>query len=115
MPIKSGEITVYEHKSSNIVFYKMIDKNFSGKTDRIKVKAPSKLLSQYPIQNAILPYSLYDIKVKAKGYVDALILGVQVFPYEIAIQKILMIKLPIGSKQGEITNVIVIPPNTLVQ
>ena len=115
MPIKSGEITVYEHKSSNIVFYKMIDKNFSGKTDRIKVKAPSKLLSQYPIQNAILPYSLYDIKVKAKGYVDALILGVQVFPYEIAIQKILMIKLPIGSKQGEITNVIVIPTNTLVQ
>ena len=115
MPIKSGEITVYEHKSSNIVFYKMIDKNFSGKTDRIKVKAPSKLLSQYPIQNAILPYSLYDIKVKAKGYVDALILGVQVFPYEIAIQKILMIKLPIGSKQGEITNVIVIPPNTLVR
>ena len=115
MPIKSGEITVYEHKSSNIVFYKMIDKNFSGKTDRIKVKAPSKLLSQYPIQNAILPYSLYDIKVKAKGYVDALILGVQVFPYEIAIQKILMIKLPIGSKQGEITNVIVIPPNKLVQ
>lgn len=115
MPIKSEEITVYEHKSSNIVFYKMIDKNFSGKTDRIKVKAPSKLLSQYPIQNAILPYSLYDIKVKAKGYVDALILGVQVFPYEIAIQKILMIKLPIGSKQGEITNVIVIPPNTLVQ
>ena len=114
MPIKSGEITVYEHKSSNIVFYKMIDKNFSGKTDRIKVKAPSKLLSQYPIQNAILPYSLYDIKVKAKGYVDALILGVQVFPYEIAIQKILMIKLPIGSKQGEITNVIVIPPNTWV-
>lgn len=114
MPIKSGEITVYEHKSSNIVFYKMIDKNFSGKTDRIKLKAPSKLLSQYPIQNAILPYSLYDIKVKAKGYVDALILGVQVFPYEIAIQKILMIKLPIGSKQGEITNVIVIPPNTLV-
>ena len=53
--------------------------------------------------------------MKAKGYVDALILGVQVFPYEIAIQKILMIKLPIGSKQGEITNVIVIPPNTLVQ
>lgn len=114
-PIKSGEITVYEHKSPNIVFYKMIDEKFLGKTDKIKVKAPSKSLSQYPVKHGILPYSLYDIKVKAKGYINSLIIGVQVFPYETAIQKILMLKLPQGVKQGEMTNVIVIPPNTLVQ
>lgn len=114
-PIKNGEITIYEHKKPNIVFYKMIDYNFLGKTDKVKVKAPSKSLSDYPVQNGILPYSLYDVKVKAKGYVDSLIIGIQVFPYETAIQKVLLVKLPKGIKQGEMTNIIVIPPNTLVQ
>ena len=113
-PLKSGEIIVYKHKSPDIVFYKKIDKNFLGKTEKIKVQAPDKSLSDYPVQNNKLPYSLYDVKVKSKGYIDSLIIGVQVFPQVTAIQRINMMVLPKGVKEGTMTNIIVIPPHSLV-
>ena len=113
-PIKSGEIIIYKHKSPDIVFYKEIDETFLGKTEKIKVEAPDKSLSDYPVQNGKLPYSLYDVKVKAKGYIDSLIIGVQVFPQVTAIQRINMMVLPKGVKEGTMTNIIVIPPHSLV-
>ncbi len=113
-PLKSGEIIIYKYKSPNIVFYKEIDKNFSGKTQRIKVQAPDKSLSEYPVQNGKLPYSLYDVKIKSKGYIDSLIIGVQVFPQVTAVQRVYMMVLPKGVEEGSMTNIIVIPPNTLV-
>lgn len=114
-PLKRGEIIIYKHKKTDIVFYKEMDEKFSGKTEKIRVEAPDKSLSDYPMQNGKLPYSLYDVKVKSKGYMDSLIIGVQVFPRITAIQRVNMMVLPQGVKEGTMTNIIVIPPNTLVQ
>lgn len=113
-PIRNGELIIYKHNSFDIVYYKKLNTTFLGKTEKIKLEAPNKSLSDYPVKEGILPYSLYDIKVKVNGYIDSLIMGVQIFPDETAIQDILMMKLPNGVKQGEMTNIIVIPPNELV-
>lgn len=113
-PLKNGEIIIYKYKSPEIVYYKKIDESFLGKTEKIKVQAPDKSLSDYPVQDGKLPYSLYDVKVKSKGYIDSLIVGVQVFPRVTAIQRVNMMVLPKGVKEGTMTSIIVIPPHALV-
>lgn len=111
-PIKNCTVVISRTINGSIVFEKTLYSDESGKTEIIEVDAPPKELSQTP-QTKILPYDIYDISVKAEGYVETLIQGVQVFSEITAIQKVDMQPLEEGKTyQGK--NVIIITPNQLV-
>ena len=112
--VNDGKINIYKGKSGEHIYMQYINENFSGETKSIPVETPSKELSQHPIPPGILPYEPYDVTVTATGYIDTIVRGVQAFPGVIAIQKIIMYPLPPGVKQGSISNIIIIPPPTLL-
>lgn len=113
--LNHGKIKIFKSKDGQQIYTEDINENFSGETKSIPVEAPSKELSQHPIiPPGVLPYEPYDVTVTAQGYIDSIIRGVQAFPGVIAIQKVIMYPLPPGVQQGSITNIIVIPPPTLL-
>lgn len=112
--ISQGKINIYKSKSGENIYRQYINKSFSGETKPIPVETPSKELSQHPLPPGILPYEPYDVTVQVIGYIDTIVRGVQAFPDVTAIQRITMYPLPPGAKQGSITNIIVIPPPTLL-
>jgi len=81
----------------------------SGQTPVTPLEAPPITYSQSPSNNT--PYSLYDVKVEANGYVSQVIKGCQVYPTQLAIQQCKMKKKG-TTRQGE--ELILILPNTLV-
>ena len=63
-----------------------------GLTPKISLPAPMRSLSESP--GALIPYSLYNIDVFKKGYIDLLFTGVAVFDGITSVQPAVMIPLP---------------------
>lgn len=80
----------------------------SGNTDVINLAAPPLEYSMEPSE--LQPYSEYSIQVKAEGYIDYVVAGIEVLPNETSIQDVELIEK--DSDQNQIQDV-VIPANTL--
>lgn len=85
-----------------------------GRTMVVQVETPS-IDRSLNKENTEIPYALVNIKIVAEGYADLLIKGVQVLPFEKAIQIANLIKSPLSRETTEpnveLEEVINIPPN----
>ncbi len=82
----------------------------SGLTAQTELNAPPPEYSQRPSKN--IPYSLYDLRVEAPGYVPLMIRGCQIYPERTALQICNMTKQQRGENRQE--GIIDILANTLV-
>lgn len=97
----SGQIG--ESKEVNLVT------NSSGESQTIELDAPPLEYSQEPSQP--MPYSLYDLRVEARGFQVLVINGIQIFPGQTAIQQCRLIEN--NNRRSYRADVINISPNTL--
>lgn len=89
----------------------IITTDSSGQTSTLELEAPPLENSMKPSNN--MPYSLYDVEVKVKGYRDIVVIGCQIYPDTLAIQTCRI--MPITQKrQVSEREIINIEPNTLV-
>lgn len=89
---------------------KVLRSDSSGITGELELTAPPLEYSQTPTDN--LPYSLYDIRIEADGFVPQFIEGCQVFPDVVALQQSNLI--PQATRQVQAEQTIIVEPNTLV-
>lgn len=105
IPLDQCKISVTPKTGGKVV---NISTDSSGQSQIITLEAPSLELSQNPSNE--LPYSLYDLLVERDGFQPISIKGVQVFPTQVAFQKVNMAEIGVRSTRE---NTIVIQPNTL--
>lgn len=99
-PIAGGRVVV--SKDGEILYDVFTDE--AGQTIEMELEAPP---IEYSIaENEPQPYSTYDIKITADGYIDVIINGAQIFADRVALQRVLMIT-------GEGQETINVPPPVL--
>lgn len=96
---------------NNEEYHLVTDEN--GHTPLLELSAPSVDATLTP-SYAGLPYGMYQAEIKADGYTDVLITGIQLFAQQVAIQPVEMIPHP-ATQQGAETESFVIPKNALLQ
>lgn len=87
--------------------------NSEGKTPLIDVPTPP-IERSLNADNTLIPYTLINIAVQADGYEEFIIKGVQILPYQIAVQICPLREAPATreKQQGiQIQEIIIIPPN----
>ncbi len=89
-PISGGNIFIIESTAIDFDKGKVLTTDDCGVSKTQSVTTPDKSVSENSASTEV-PYALYDIYVRVKGYRDAAVEGVQVFPDVISIQKIEMI------------------------
>lgn len=76
-PIKNAKVTISKHIGDNYFISKVTMTDESGKTQPLEIPTPSKELSQNP--NNPTPFSSYDVRIEASGYVTTDIFQIPVF------------------------------------
>lgn len=114
VPVSGGNIFIL--KSTSVEFDKgrILTTDSSGITKILEVDTPDIELSKNKDSEQI-PYSVYDLYVRATGYKDAVVEGVQVFPNEVSIQQVEMIP---TTKEREFLEELehnYIPPHQLIE
>ena len=110
VPVDNCSVTIETSSdTSDVLSTKSLSTDISGLTNIVELNAPPVEYSMNPSDN--LPYSLYDIYIKREGFEDVAIKGVQVFPGEVAYQKVNLIKK--NNNRASRADVILILPNTL--
>lgn len=114
LPVSGGNIFIL--KSTSVDFDKghILTTDSSGITKILEVDTPDIELSKNKDSDQI-PYSVYDLYVRAPGYKDAVVEGVQVFSNEVSIQQIEMIP---TTKEREFLEELehnYIPPHQLIE
>lgn len=87
-PIRDAKITIASTGTPNQPIEE-ITTDSSGKSERLTLDAPPLEYSMSPSDNQ--PYSEYNLKISAEGYLDFIISGIQILPGELALQNISMI------------------------
>lgn len=87
-PIRDAKITIASTGTPNQPIEE-ITTDSSGKSERLTLDAPPLEYSMAPSDNQ--PYSEYNLKISAEGYLDFIISGIQILPGELALQNISMI------------------------
>lgn len=114
VPVSGGNIFIL--KSTSVDFDKghILTTDSSGITKILEVDTPDIELSKNKDSEQI-PYSVYDLYVRAPGYKDAVVEGVQVFSNEVSIQQVEMIP---TTKEREFLEELehnYIPPHQLIE
>ncbi len=114
VPVSGGNIFIL--KSTSVDFDKghILTTDSSGITKILEVDTPDIELSKNKDSDQI-PYSVYDLNVRAPGYKDAVVEGVQVFSNEVSIQQVEMIP---TTKEREFLEELehnYIPPHQLIE
>lgn len=114
VPVSGGNIFIL--KSTSVDFDKghILTTDSSGITKILEVDTPDIELSKNKDSDQI-PYSVYDLYIRAPGYKDAVVEGVQVFSNEVSIQQIEMIP---TTKEREFLEELehnYIPPHQLIE
>ncbi len=114
VPVSGGNIFVLKSTSVDFDKGQILTTDSSGVTKILEVDTPDIQLSE-DMNSKQIPYAVYDLYVRAPGYKDAVVEGVQVFPKEVSIQQIEMIP---TSKEREFLEELehnYIPPHQLVE
>ena len=115
IPVPNAKVTISnanEGESTGLQPTTLIT-DIEGRTMVLQMETPS-IDRSLNKDNTQIPYALVNIKVVADGYVDLLINGVQVLPFEKAIQVANLIKSPLSretEQNVELEEIINIPPN----
>ena len=107
LPINNGSITVTNQRGET-VFYDFITAVNSGITRTAVLEAPPKSISLNSGESTPLPYSLFNIDVRAEGNYRMRITGVQVFDGTTASLPIDLIPLPQGETDPDSEEIILI-------
>jgi len=105
LPVPNARITIFN--GDNILYELVTDE--SGISEIVPLEAPAHELTLDPNYNGI-PYSICDVKAEAKGFVTAVIHGVEILDTETSILPIDMIP---QLEEGK-TNEYFTPPHNLV-
>lgn len=110
IPVDSCKVTINPSEGNQVVAPSGIslETDSIGLTSPIELSAPPLEYSQEPSDK--IPYSIYDVNVERKGFQDVLIRGVQVFPVQMALQRVNLIE--IGNRASRAETIIILP-NTL--
>ncbi len=114
VPVPEGNIFVLKSTSVDFDKGQILSTDSSGITNLLEVDAPDIQLSESANSDQV-PYSVYDLYVRAPGYKDAAVEGVQVFPNEVSIQQIEMIPTAKEREFLEELEYNYIPPHQLVE
>lgn len=90
LPVSGGNIFIIESTAIDFDNGKILTTDDQGICKTQIVTTPDRSISENSAATEV-PYALYDIYVRAKGYRDAAVEGVQVFSEVVSIQKIEMI------------------------
>ena len=107
LPINNGSITV-RNLNNETVFYEFLNLASSGVSRTATLETPSLALSLQSEQDKGLPYSLYNVSVRAEGNYRMEIEGVQMFEGQTAQLPIELVPLPEGTSSPDDVEMIVI-------
>lgn len=85
-PVKNAEVTVFTGSPEDMQIVGTAVTDESGKTEKIELSAPPRSLSQQS-GSAALPYALYNMMVKADGFLDNIHLNIPVFRGVTSVQR----------------------------
>lgn len=114
VPVSGGNIFILKSTSVDFDKGRILSTDSSGITKMLEVDTPDIELSKSEYSEQI-PYSVYDLYVRAPGYKDVVVEGIQVFPNEVSIQQVEMIP---TSKEREFLEELehnYIPPHQLIE
>lgn len=114
VPVSGGNIFILKSTSVDFDKGRILTTDSSGITKILEVDTPDIELSKNKDSEQI-PYSVYDLYVRAPGYKDVVVEGVQVFPNEVSIQQVEMIP---TTKEREFLEELehnYIPPHQLIE
>lgn len=106
-PIANAQIEIADTGNPNQVL-EVVETDSSGFTDSVTLSAPPLEFSMEPSDNQ--PYAEYNVRVRASGYEQEIISGVQIFSGERGNQRIL---LQPQTQPADVYNPIAIGPHTL--
>lgn len=90
LPLASGNVTLYDGIT-----------DISGLTDKVRLPAPSRELSQSPGGNKALPYAEYSVYVEHPDYVRSVFTNIPVFSGVESIQPVRMLAKVEGTSEPE--------------
>lgn len=108
VPIRDASLTLSSADDADISPLTLTS-NTSGLTEIVSLPAPNVEYS-FNSDQAIRPYSIYNLSVTADGYESVLIEGIEILPGELALQQIVMNPMEIAEQEEE---TFLIPPHTL--
>lgn len=97
-PIKNAQVTIFKELNEQRENMITVLTDESGRTEPIYLSAPDKQLS-LESENNVLPYSEYNVEIKAEGYVDTIFLNVPVFEGITSLQRANMLLLETAGEQ----------------
>ncbi len=114
MPVSGGNIFIIESAAIEFEDGKILTTDECGISKVVTVNTPDRSVGENPASKDV-PYSSYDIYIRAKGYRDVAIEGIHIFPDIISIQNVEMIptkKERVFMEEAEFT---FIPPHKLLE
>ena len=111
LPVPDGIVTVQKIHMGEVIFKEELPVDESGKTEVLQLETPDVDLSLHP--SFRVPYETYMVEARAIGYIPTRVTGVQVFPNNLALQRIEMVPLPAQNSQEDLENIYEIPPHVM--
>ncbi len=98
-PIEGVRVTISETGENNTASVIAVAKtDSSGKTERIRVKAPPKYLSERP-GAAEPPFAAYNLETELDGYYTVSNIGIPVYPGVTSVQPVAMVPLEFSESE----------------
>lgn len=113
IPIANANVTIVRSGGGPREQVTTLTTNAEGQTATMELDAPP-IDRSLDINNELIPYSLYDVRVIVPGYDELLIVGCQILPDQTALQVCNMIPSSINRETGEVETeyrIIEIPDN----
>lgn len=85
-PVKNAEVTVFTGSPENMQVVGTAVTDESGKTGKFELAAPPRSLSQQS-GSAAVPYALYNMRIKADGFLENIHLNIPVFRGVTSVQR----------------------------
>ncbi len=91
IPLSGATVTVMYDEPDNSSIFAVLTTDNSGKTERIELPAPSRMLSESPGNSK--PYATYDLQINKDGYYAVTIGAAPVFAGVTSVQPVEMLPL----------------------
>lgn len=93
LPVEGAVVTVFTGESDNRTVIETDVTDNSGKSGVFKLRTPAKAFSESAAAEGI-PYALYNVEVKADGYVTDIYMNMPVFSGVVSVQGADLISIP---------------------
>lgn len=93
LPVEGAVVTVFTGENNNRTVIETDVTDNSGKSGVFKLRTPAKALSESAAAEGI-PYALYNVEVKADGYVTDIYMNMPVFSGVVSVQNVDLLSIP---------------------